>query len=341
MSGRAAIKRERRRKTWSAFGNLGRKPNDYEIVTHNMNHTTRETPLEMGPEVHGNLWLKRYHDKIDLKVPNWDEFRDPDQMTYKKYVQGQDDQETYVDSLLEEYTEGRGADGVLSDAALSFLQMCMTPTRYLVHGHQMMSAYVQQLAPSSYVATCAAFQTADQLRRVQRIAYRTKQLDNTHPAHGFGSRERATWEKELLWQPMRRATEQLLIAFEWDKAFVAANLVVKPICDQLFLHQFARVGEALGDPLDSLLATNLYRDAERGQRWTIAAAKHAIASASSNSDVLSGIAKEWRGIGEAMVEAGAKMLTQFAPQFVRGEIEADVHNSWNKLQLSAGLRHDA
>jgi hypothetical protein len=339
MTGQATIRRERRRKTWSAFGDLGRKPNEYEIVTHNMNHTTRDTPLEMGPAVHGNVWLKTYRDQISLKVPNWDEFRDPDQMTYKKYMQGQDEQETYVDSLLEEYTEGRGSDGGLSDAALSFLQLCMTPTRYLVHGQQMMSAYIQQLATSSYVATCAAFQTADQLRRVQRIAYRTKQLDNTHPAHRFGSCERETWEKEPLWQPMREATEQLLITFEWDRAFVATNLVIKPICDELFLRQFARIADALGDPLDSLLATNLYRDAERSQRWTIAAANHAIANAPSNREILSGLARDWCGMGEAIVEAGATMLTRFAPQLVQGEIEAEVHNSWNKLQLAAGLKH--
>ena len=51
--------RTRRVKTWSSFGNLGRKPSEYEIVTHDMNHTVGATPLEMGPEVHGNQWLLR------------------------------------------------------------------------------------------------------------------------------------------------------------------------------------------------------------------------------------------------------------------------------------------
>ena len=87
MSEQPAARRERRRKTWSAFGNLGRKPNEYEIVTHNMNHTTGAIPLEMGPSVHGNVWLRRYRDEIDLQLKTWDEFRDPDQMTYATYVQ--------------------------------------------------------------------------------------------------------------------------------------------------------------------------------------------------------------------------------------------------------------
>jgi hypothetical protein len=58
----------------------------------------------------------------------------------------------------------------------------------------MMSAYLQQLAPSSYIGNCSAFQTADQLRRIQRVAYRTKQLDLAYPARLFGKTERREWE---------------------------------------------------------------------------------------------------------------------------------------------------
>ena len=38
--------RTRRVKTWSAFGNLGRKPNEYEVVTHNIvpSPTRRSSP---------------------------------------------------------------------------------------------------------------------------------------------------------------------------------------------------------------------------------------------------------------------------------------------------------
>ena len=60
--------RTRRAKTWSSFGNLGRKPSEYEVVTHDMNHTVGVVPLEMGPEVHGNRWLIQHRDSTALKV---------------------------------------------------------------------------------------------------------------------------------------------------------------------------------------------------------------------------------------------------------------------------------
>jgi hypothetical protein len=87
------------------LGDLGRKPTEYEVVTHKLNHTMREPPLELSPDAHGNVWLKRHRDGMQLSVPDWDAFRDPEQLTYRKYVKNQDDNETYIDGVLREFTE--------------------------------------------------------------------------------------------------------------------------------------------------------------------------------------------------------------------------------------------
>src|SRR6202035_2047628 len=90
-------------KTWSAFGNLGRRPSEYEIVTHKMNHTLRDPPLELGPDSNGNRWLVRHRDRVKLAVRDWNAFRDPDQFTYRKYVTCQDKSETYLDAIIQEF----------------------------------------------------------------------------------------------------------------------------------------------------------------------------------------------------------------------------------------------
>ncbi len=274
--------RTRRVKTWSSFGNLGRKPSEYEIVTHNMNHTVGTTPLEMGPLVHGNQWLLRHRDGIALKVAGLESFRDPDQMTYRKYTQAMDERETYVDGLLQNYSEVQRSDHKLSPAALDLLAAALTPARYLGHGLQMVSAYVQQLAHSSYLANCAAFQTADQLRRVQRVAYRTRQLAAAHPERKFGFTERRRWEGDLEWQPTREAIEKLLLAYDWDQAFVGLNLVVKPVVDALFLKGFGDLAREHGDELDALLAEDLYLDAQRSRRWTVEACRAMVKADAAN-----------------------------------------------------------
>jgi len=340
MSEHSNVVRARRpkTKTWSRFGNLGRKPNEYEIVTHDLNHTiTGPTPLEMGPDVQGNVWLKRHRDSIPLTVADWNGFRDPDQMTYRKYNTVQDQQETYVDGLMAEFTS-KQSDHSLAPAAVDLLAAVLTPSRYLSHALQMLSAYVQQLAPSSYIANCATFQTADQLRRVQLAAYRAKQLSETYPDRQFGAGERAQWERAPGWQPIRELVERLLIAYDWHDAFIGTQLVLKPVTDLLTLREFANVARVQGDDLDALIADNLYNDAARSQRWTAACTRFLIGAADGNRAALLETLARWRHFGEAAIAGGAELL---APYAGGDAVAGHVREAWAGLLAEAGLGPDA
>jgi hypothetical protein len=323
-------------KTWSAFGNLGRRPSEYEIVTHKMNHTLRETPLELPPDSFGNVWLKRHRDGMRLKVPDWNAFRDPDQLTYKKYVKLQDDNETYIDATLREFDLIGGAE-----RAPDFLQASLTPSRYLAHGLQMMSAYLQQLAPSTYVGNCAAFQTGDQLRRVQRVAYRTRQLDLAYPERSFGKNERRAWEQLPGWQGLRKGIELLLVSFDWDDVFVGLNLVVKPLADEISLRQFAVVARSLGADLDALVADNLFLDAERSLRWTATLTRFVIAADGDNHEHLQALVAKWRPLADEIVETGSRLLGAFQADLkAADQIAASAAGAWRDFLGGAGLRND-
>ncbi|GIH11387.1 hypothetical protein Rhe02_94540 [Rhizocola hellebori] len=334
----AAKPRTRKLRTWTAFGELGRRPTEYEVLTHGMNHTLRPTPLELGPEVLGNRWLREHRDAISLRVPDWDAFRDPDAVTYGSYVAMQDDQETYVEGLLERF-DREDHDAGLSEEALQRLALCVTPTRYLAHAQQMLSAYLQQLAPGSYLATCATFQTADQLRRVQLVAYRTTQLQRTHPSRAFATGERAVWEQHPLWQPMREAAEHALITYDWDQAFVATQLVFKPLADMLLLQQSALELSTAGCTLDALIADNLWRDSERSQRWTTVLLRMLVEAGPENREVLQRYLTSWVPRGQAMVEAGSQLLAASTGR-AQTQIAEAVRAGWRSLVEPAGLSVD-
>jgi toluene monooxygenase system protein E len=329
--------RTRKVKTWSSLGKLGRKPNEYEIVTHGMNHTVGATPLEMGAEVHGNRWLLKHRDGAALKPTSLDEFRDPDQLTYRKYTQLMDEQETYLDGVLQHYSDVHKTDRQLKPQVLDLLAHVLTPTRYLGHGLQMVSAYVQQMAHSSYVANCASFQTADQLRRVQRIAYRTRQLNDMFTDRGFGSGERAIWERDADWQPTREAIERLLVAYDWDQAFVGLNMVVKPVVDELFLKAFATVARDQGDELDAVIAENLYLDAQRSQRWTVHACRSIVGRDAVNLDILDSHVAHWRPHGQAIIESASRLLARHAPGTRSQAIADRAWSAWAGFLAEAGI----
>lgn len=310
---------------------------EYEVLTHDLDFAASDPPLELPPGANGNRWLREHRDPIALTAPDWNTFRDPDAMTYGSYAALRDDQETYVEALIERFDRD-DHDPRLADTTLDYLARAVTPTRYLAHAQQLLSAYLQQVAPASYVANCANFQTADQLRRVQLIAYRTTQLRLAHPLRTFGTGERATWQRHQAWQPIRAAVEHALLEYDWDRALVATQLVVKPVTDLIFLE---RLGDELAAdaPLDSLIAENLWRDSERSRRWTAALLRFLKEADAANIGTVQRYLTEWAPHGHAMLAAGGELLARPGGRPGRA-IAAAAAKGWTALLEPAGLTVD-
>jgi toluene monooxygenase system protein E len=301
----------RRLKTWSSFGQLGRVPTEYEIVTHDLNYTTRPNrtaALESNPTTPTNMWLLTYRDSSPLRADDWRGFRDPDQMTYRKYVTMQDEQETVVEGVLDEYGPARH-DVSLPPRWVECLALLFTPSRFPMHALQMCTAYLGQMAPASYISNCAVFATGDLLRRVSLVAYRTRQLADATGSR-IGSIERVTWERHEAWQPARAALERLLTTYDWGECFTAMNLVLRPTLDQILLRQLADAAHDSGDDLTWLLLGSLAADADRCARWSIALTRYAIEQRPANRDVLLRWVTRWTPRAQAAAAGLGRVFGQ-------------------------------
>src|SRR6201997_734918 len=277
-------RKPRPRRTFSAFGDVRRMPSEYEIVTQGANWTLRKNraaTFEQNPSSAANLWFLTYRDNSPLAADDWDAFRDPAALTYRSYVTLQSDAETKLQGVLEAHAD-RGADEKLRPKSIALLGRLFTPSRYLCHGFQQVEAYIGFMAPSSYITSAASFSTADFLRRVTTIAYRTRELQIAWPEAGIGSTEQAEWEDDDGWQPARKAIEYALVSYDWGEAFTALNLVLAPTLDDVLLTQFGTASKAAGDELSWLLATFLSADCARRGRWSRALAEYAVARRPEN-----------------------------------------------------------
>jgi toluene monooxygenase system protein E len=288
--------KSRPRRTFSAFGDVRRMPSEYEIVTQGQNWTLRQNraaTFEQNPSSAANLWFLTYRENSPLKAGNWDAFRDPDALTYRAYVTMQADAETKVRGALE------ACAGAALDAALvRLLGYLFTPSRYLCHGFQQVEAYIGYMAPSPYVTSAAGYSTADFLRRVTTIAYRTRELQMAHPDSGIGSAERALWEGHDGWQPARKAIEYALVSYDWAEAFTALNLVLAPTLDDVLLTQLGQVAKDHGDDLTWMLTTFLAEDSRRRSRWSRALADFAVAQRPDNRAVLGTWVSRWSQLAD-------------------------------------------
>lgn len=331
--------RHGRQKTWSMFGDVRRKPTPYEVVTGKFHfHFRRDpVPFELDPQWSLNQWYLTHREGSPLQVDDWEDFRDPYKLTYRDYVATQHDREVYVDALIDEHEAARSAEQ-LDAGWVDTLRRLFVPLRFPLHLLQMTALYVGQMAPSSYITNCSHFQAADEMRRIQRIAYWTKVLAN---AHGEDLADTATarsaWEEDPAWQPLRETLENLLIAYDWGEAFVALDLVVKPSVDALVNDAFRQLAEANGDRFLTALCSEFARDAHRSQDWSQALCRYAIDRDPELAGVLRSWVDLWRPRAERAVEGLAELFATAPQPLEPGHVVARVREAHDEFLTGTSI----
>jgi toluene monooxygenase system protein E len=289
-----------------------RMPTEYEIVTSKLLCYTGEgfTGKRFELDVPLKDWYQRFQQESPLTCTSWENFRDPRETTYTKYTEIQRDKEIFVDGILEEI-DASGYDGRFSPQWLHVLSLVVAPLRYPGHGLQMVAAYIGQMAPGGRIAITAALQAADEMRRVQRIAYRVRQLQRLY--RGFAVDSKARWQTDPLWQPLRIAIENVLICYDWAESFVALNLVLKPLIDEVFMNHLSDVALREGDYLLGQVFYSLNEDCRWHREWSQALTRMVIEDNSHNIDTIQGWIEKWHPFA-------ARALQPFA-SFFEGKSE--------------------
>ena len=315
------------RKTYSRLTTGRRIPTEYELMSTDLHYNyPRRFELPSGNPVVD--WYYRYREGSALQSDDWDQFADPRSTTYRIYTQLQDGREDVVDGLLREVDETR-YDTRLDDEWVRFLDRWYSPLRFPVHGLQMLAAYVAQMAPSSRITNCAAFQTGDEMRRLQRIAYRTVQLAGSPFGDEAAARQRAAWEEAAAFQPLRELIERALVAYDWGESFIVTNAVIKPRIDRLVNQDIAgTLATANGDPILTSIHFSLDEDARWHREWTAALIRRIVDDNTANAEVVSGWIEKWSPLASEALEAFASVTAEapvpFDPSAVAARITDEV-----------------
>jgi toluene monooxygenase system protein E len=284
-----------------------RIPTEYEIVTSKLLCYTGEgfTGKRFELDIPLLDWYKRFQQDSPLTCTSWEKFLDPRETTYTKYTEIQRDKEVFVDGILEEI-ERSAYDEQLSPRWLRVLTRVVAPLRYPGHGLQMLAAYIGQMAPSGRIVITAALQAGDEMRRVQRIAYRVRQLQQRYD--DFGSDSQTRWQTDSLWQPLRMAVETLLTCYDWAECFVGLNLVLKPMVDEIFMNHFSDLALREGDYLLGQILHSLNEDCRWHQQWSQTLTRMVMDDNSQSSTTIQAWIEKWHPVA-------ARAVQGFAPVF--------------------------
>jgi toluene monooxygenase system protein E len=323
------------RKTYTRLASGRRIPTEYELMSTDL-HYNYPHRFELPPGNPVVDWYYRNREGSALQARDWDRFADPRRTTYRIYTQLQDGREDVVDGLLRE-VDDTAYDAQLDDEWVRFLDRWYSPLRFPVHGLQMLAAYVAQMAPSSRITNCASFQTGDEMRRVQRIAYRTVQLAGPLFDDEAAARQRAAWEEAAAFQPLRELIERALVAYDWGESFIVTNAVIKPRIDRFVNEVLAgTLATANGDTILTSIHFSLDEDARWHREWTAALMQN-IVDDNANAEVVSGWIEKWSPLAsealEAFVSVTAEAPVPFDPSAVAARITDEVSR-----ELGAALK---
>ncbi len=264
-----------------------RIPSEYEVVTAKLLYYPQR-----GFEVNTPMreWYDRYQRQSALQCPSWDDFKDPRETTYSSYNARQVEKEVFVSKIFESIDQSKTE--VLAHEWVQQLETILPVLRFPYHGLEMVSAYVGSMAPSGRIVITSAFQAADEVRKIQTLAYRQCQLRQSHPT--FGDSARQQWQSDPHWQPLRNLIEKLLVTYDWGEAFVALNLCVKPQLDELFFVNFGRWASLQGDYHLFEIFRSLFEDSLWHREWSLHLLEHLFETRPENQAVVTDWLREWR-----------------------------------------------
>jgi toluene monooxygenase system protein E len=267
-------------KTYTHLARERRMPSEYELLSSKLLYGDPSRKLEVSVPL--ERFTRTHRARALAMCSDWERFDDPRKTTYARYVEQQQKQECYVSGL----TDAMDAPVYTERLAPTHLERMryLVALRFPLHALQMVASYLGHLAPSGKVVIAFALQAADEMRRVQRIAYRMAQLREVHPA--FGDDARALWQEDPKLQPLRKLVERLLVTYDFVEAFVALNVVTKPLVDALVLTELADTCEASRDPMMAEVLRALAQDAAWHRTCTHVLVQVLLDSAPENRELL-------------------------------------------------------
>ena len=324
------------RRTYLCLEGARKKPTDYQVTS-----TALLYYPARGFEVETPVWQHYVaHQKNgQLRSSRWDEFEDPAQTTYSTYVAERRDQEAFLDRLLERPI-------VAVPKELRPLIGLVSALRFPLHGMQMVAAYVGALAPSGRITITAAFQAADELRRIQRLCqWLTRSGVPTAELDALG---REKWQQDAALQPLRRLVEKLLVTYDWGEALIALNGIIKPIFDRLWFEHVAGAAERHHDEILEKILSSLGDDGRWHEAWFINFSRLALESDAGNAEVLARVVGEYRPLATLAAQAllpafeglfGDEGARAYVWRELDGALDAHLDKVGTKQPLNGEVRH--
>lgn len=275
------------------FANLerrfGNKPaSRYQEATYDVQ---AETNFHYRP-----LWQpdKELNDRSRTAVvmADWYELKDPRQYYYGAYVQQRARMQEQAENNYA-FFEKRDLARHLPDAIKASLIRHLIPLRHVEHTANLNNVYGSAYGYGTAITQALLFDGMDRLGIAQYLSRIGLILDgNTGESL---AEAKQLWMNDPLWQGMRALCEKTLVVEDWFETFVAQDLVIDTLVQELVYVQYDQWLAEQGAQ-DVAMLTEFMRDWYADtSRWADAVLKVVAAESEANRTLVSQWLHRWRG----------------------------------------------
>jgi propane monooxygenase small subunit len=202
------------------------------------------------------------------KSTDWHRFRDPneewEQTIYRNNGR--------LVREIEQVIAGAKSEGAFEQWSAGWASVVERHVGAWMHPEHGLGMHVfvpaQRDAPTNMINNAISVNSMHKLRIAQDLALYN--LEVSEARSGFNGRAHLqAWGEDALWQPTRKAVEELTAIRDWCEAIVVANLAFEPLVGELFRSGFVMsTASANGDYVTPLLMNVAEGDFDRDLNYT-------------------------------------------------------------------------
>ncbi|RJF88863.1 phenol hydroxylase [Oleomonas cavernae] len=227
-----------------------------------------------------------------IVLADWHVLRDPRQFYYGTYTIARSRMMEATEKAFS-FAEKRGQLASIEPDWLRRIHTYLLPLRHYEWGANMNNSHITDVGFGSAITQAAMFATMDRLGIAQLISRIGLLLDGNTGSSLVAAKE--GWIASPVWQPLRRAVEDMLVLPDWFELFVAQNLVMDGLIYPLVYRRFDQAGQAHGAAALSPLTEFMLDWLEETTRWVDGVSAVAAKESEANQQLLSEWTKVWVG----------------------------------------------